>query len=130
MYRIGFEARFAGLTRLEYHGLGWGAAEAKTLAATLASGAAPRLRFLSLDGNVLGCAGTASIAEAMPWVPLQELRLGANCIRDDGAKALAAALEVNGVLKKMNVEHTRLGDAGKRALRDAVRRREGFELLV
>ena len=48
---------------------------------------------------------------------------------DDGAKAIAEALKVNAVLTKLNLQYNRsMGDAGKQAVRDAVKDRSGFEL--
>jgi hypothetical protein len=49
-------------------------------------------------------------------------------ISDDGAKAIAEALKVNAVLTKLNLKFNDMGDAGNKALRDAVRGRSGFEL--
>ena len=85
-----------------------------------------------------------------------DLKLGYNRIRDEGAKALADALRVNGVLKTLDLYHNNiraegataiaealsdngvlksidlrfndLGDEGKGAIRDAVSGRVGFEL--
>ena len=48
-----------------------------------------------------------------------------NNIGDEGAKALAAALRVNGVLKTLIIN---FGGEGERVIRDAVSGREGFEL--
>ena len=51
-----------------------------------------------------------------------------NGIGDDGAKAIAEALKVNAVLTKLHLEYNNLGEAGKKAVRDAVKDRSGFEL--
>ena len=48
----------------------------------------------------------------------------------DAGKALAKALEVNAVLTKLNVEYNRMGNEGEKALRDAAKGREGFELII
>jgi len=47
-----------------------------------------------------------------------------------GITALASALRVNVVLKKCDVRSNKLGDAGEQMLRDAVKGRKSFELLV
>ena len=47
------------------------------------------------------------------------------------ADAIAEALQSGrGVIKKCNVQYNRLDEAAKNALCDAVKGREGFELLV
>ena len=57
------------------------------------------------------------------------LYLQRNSIGDDGAKAIAEALKVNAVLTKLNLQYnSTMGDAGKQAVRDAVKDRSGFEL--
>jgi hypothetical protein len=62
LYRKGFEERFGELEELNYSRIGWGAAEAKALAAVLAAGAAPKLRYLSFDFNKIGDEGARSLA--------------------------------------------------------------------
>ena len=66
LYKDAFEERFGKATKLIYGMLGWGDAEAAQLAEVLASGAAPRLETLIITNNE---------------------------IRDEGCKALAAALK-------------------------------------
>ena len=56
------------------------------------------------------------------------LYLGGNSIGVEGAKAIAEALKVTAVLTKLNLEYNDMGDAGKKAVRDAVKDRSGFEL--
>ena len=46
----------------------------------------------------------------------------------DGAKAIAEALKVNPVLTKLNLQLNNLGEAGEKAMRDAVKDRSGFVL--
>ena len=53
-----------------------------------------------------------------------------NSIGADGAKAIAEALKVNAVLTKLNLWNNNLGDAGKKAVQDAVKDRSGFELML
>jgi len=57
---------------------------------------------------------------------LTALNLNDNRIGIEGAKALAAALRVNRVLKNINLRYNSLGDEGM--IRDAVSGREGFKL--
>jgi hypothetical protein len=60
---------------------------------------------------------------------LTELRLNGNEIGDVGAKAIAEALKVNAVLTKLDIRiNLNMGDAGKEAVRDAVKDRSGFVL--
>ena len=42
---------------------------------------------------------------------------------------IASDLWVGAVMTKLNVQYNRLGDEGKKALRDAAEGREGFELI-
>ena len=67
LYEAAFKEQFGKAIGVNYCMLGWGDAEAAQLAEVLASGAAPRLEDLWLDGN--------------------------ETIRDEGCKALAAALK-------------------------------------
>ena len=53
-----------------------------------------------------------------------------NSIGDDGAKAIAEALQVNPVLTKLNLMYNKLGEAGRKAVRDAVKDRSGFVLTL
>ena len=60
---------------------------------------------------------------------MTELHLASNNIGDNGAKAIAEALKVNRVLTKLNIQYNAsMGDAGKQAVRDAVKDRGGFVL--
>ena len=53
-----------------------------------------------------------------------------NSIGADGAKAIAEALKVNPVLTKLYLWSNNLGEAGKKAVQDAVKDRNGFELTL
>ena len=59
---------------------------------------------------------------------MTNLNLFDNNIRADGAKAIAEALKVNPVLTKLDLRINGLGNAGKQAVRDAVKDRSGFVL--
>ena len=61
---------------------------------------------------------------------LTSLNLRSNRLDAEAGKALADALSVNAVMKKCDVSGNWLGEAAKRALRDAVKDRQAFELLV
>ena len=62
---------------------------------------------------------------------LTSLDVSANELDPKAGKALADALSVNRVLKSLDVRfNSSLGEEGKQALRDAVKGRDGFELLV
>ena len=79
-----------------------------------------------------------------PWTPpcpvsppalegravLTKRDLSFNRLGAAAGKALAGALEVNEVLKKCDLQRNGLGAAGEQAVQDAVKGREGFELLV
>ncbi|EOD22412.1 hypothetical protein EMIHUDRAFT_255107 [Emiliania huxleyi CCMP1516] len=75
--------------------------------------------------------GVRAIAKALEVNGvLTKLSLYQNDIGDEGAKALASALRVNGVLKNIDLRYNELGDEGKGAIRDAASGRVGFELLM
>ena len=87
------------------------------------------LTTLDLYRNNIGPEGAKSIAEALKVnVVLTFLQLGWNGIGDEGAEAIAEALKVNKVLTKLNLEYnSNMGDAGRQAVRDAVKGRSGFQ---
>jgi hypothetical protein len=45
-----------------------------------------------------------------------------------GVKAIAEALKANAVLTKLDIQANNMGDAGKQAVRDALKDRNGFVL--
>ena len=53
-----------------------------------------------------------------------------NGIGADGAKAIAEALKVNPVLTKLDIRANNMGDAGGKVVREAVKDRSGFELML
>ena len=62
---------------------------------------------------------------------LTSLDVSWNSIGSEGAKALADALASgSAVLKKLDVRANRMGNTGIEVLRNSVKGREGFELLV
>ena len=93
------------------------------------------LTKLWLGYNNIGVDGAKAIAEALKVnAVLTELCLDWNNIGAVGAIAIAEALKVNAVLTKLDIRiNYSMGDAGKQAVRDAVKDRGegpecGFEL--
>ncbi len=88
------------------------------------------LTFLVLVYNNIGDEGAKAIAEALKVnAVMTTLDLGGNNIGVEGAKAIAEALKVNAVLTKLDLKYnSNMRDAGKQAVRDAVKDRSGFEL--
>jgi Ran GTPase-activating protein (RanGAP) involved in mRNA processing and transport len=120
LYRRCFQKRFGTATWLGYNSLGWGAAEARAVAAVLASGATPALSELSLQFNSLGDDGAQALAAALPHArALAHLRLGNNQIGDAGAVALAAALPAT-ALQELRLSANTIGAAGAAALLKAL----------
>jgi hypothetical protein len=86
--------------------------------------------------------GGKALAEALRVnAALTSLDLSYNCLcgvdKDgdgtydgSGIKALASALEVNAVLKKCDVSYNRMDEDAKAVLREAVKGREGLELIL
>lgn len=91
-----------------------------------------------MGGNKIGDTGAAAIAEALRVnCALANLNLAGNPyspeakIGDAGAAAIASALRVNGALTTLNVQSNDLSeDSSKSKLREAVKRRPGFNLYV
>ena len=86
-----------------------------------------------MHSNRIGDGGAKAIAEALKVnAVLTILKLGSNKIGVDGAKAIAEALNVNAVLTKLKLFlwDNNLGDAGGKAVQDAVKDRSGFVLYL
>ena len=80
-----------------------------------------KLEVLSIEWNQIGIEGTASLAEAIKKHPsLKNIKLGNtllqylgyNMIMDEGAIAIAKALEVNVRLEKLKAANNQIGDKG------------------
>ena len=88
----------------------------------------------SLAGNDIGVEGGQAIAEALNsgTAVLKTLDLRHNNLGAEGSKAITEALKSGmAVLKKCDLRYnSSMGESGRRMLRDAVKDREGFELLV
>ena len=88
------------------------------------------VKGLNLNGNQLGDAGAEAIAAMLRTNrSLTFLDLERNKIGDAGAEAIAAMLRTNRSLTELWLRNE-IGDAGKKALREAVAGREGFKLEV
>jgi len=85
---------------------------------------APRRVDEELTGLGLGCLGARAIAEGLSRAPnttLGELCLGSNGIGDDGARALAEALRLQGsALRRLSLCNNSIGDTGADALAAAL----------
>jgi Ran GTPase-activating protein (RanGAP) involved in mRNA processing and transport len=90
------------------------------------------LTSVDLQANSIGDDGAKAIAEALKVnAVLTSVDLRFNSIHDDGAKAIAEALKVNAVLTNLDIRANEMvGDAGEKAVRDAVKDRSGFELKL
>jgi len=88
------------------------------------------LTTLDLYRNNIGPEGAKAIAEVLKVnAVLTFLQLGWNGIGDEGAKAIAEALKINVVLTSLDLRfNSNMGDAGRQAVRDAVKGRSGFQL--
>jgi Ran GTPase-activating protein (RanGAP) involved in mRNA processing and transport len=88
------------------------------------------LTSLNLFDNTIGDEGAKAIAEALKVnAVLTELNLELNRIGLEGAKAIAEALKINAVLTELWLLGSNdIGDAGEKAVRDAVKDRSGFVL--
>ena len=83
-----------------------------------------RLKF-----NFVGAEGAEAIADTLRVNgSLTSLRLDSNKIGPEGAKAIGDALSVNASLTKLDVRFNPI--ASEAALQEAVKGRDGFELLV
>ena len=88
---------------------------------------------LFLSNNSIGDEGAKAIAEALKVnAVLTKLSLGGNKIGDVGAKAIANALKLGtAVLTELDLQYnSNMGEAGKKAVRDAVKDRSGFVLQL
>jgi len=123
-----FFGKVTYVDELVFKGLEWGDADVVVLCEVLPRFAA--LRTLDLTGNKIGPEGASALGEALKVnTVLTFLGLWLNNIGDEGAEAIAEALKVNATLTKLNLEgNYNMGDAGKRAVRNAVKDRSRFVL--
>ena len=59
-----------------------------------------------------------------------QVNLASNNIGSEGAKPLADALRINASVSHLDARYNDLGDEGKAILREAVKEKPGFELLL
>ena len=69
-----------------------------------------------------------ALFEAVNKYEVKDLNLNRNQLGDAGAEAIAAMLRTNRSLTKLVLRDNKIGNAGNKALREAVEGREGFEL--
>ena len=69
-----------------------------------------------------------ALCEAVNKYEVKVLILRYNQLGDAGAKAIAAMLRSNRSLTRLDLQVNKIGAAGKRALRKAVKGRKGFQL--
>ena len=89
------------------------------------------LTQLDLSENKIGDLGATALANALKTnSALVILRLGGNKISAKSAEAIAHALRISTVLTTLDLRGNRLDKHGKKKLRNAVKDREGFVLLL
>ena len=71
-----------------------------------------------------------ALFEAVNKYEVKDLNLNRNQLGDAGAEAIAAMLRTNRSLTKLVLRDNKIGNAGNKALREAVEGREGFELML
>ena len=70
-----------------------------------------------------------ALCEAVNKYEVKKLILGTNMLEDAGAEAIAAMLRTNRSVTHLDLRgNQKIGDAGKKALREAVEGRKGFIL--
>ena len=118
IYRNLFELVVPTITTLDFSGLGWGVQEALILARAIPEMGS--LTSLDLSSNQL--CGMSYNVRTYNWE---------GTYTAEGIIAIAVALKGNGSLNKLDARANGLrSDEGKAALQDAVRSKEGFELLI
>jgi hypothetical protein len=121
------------VTELDLSAKGLGPAEARVIGSLLTVNAS--LTSLSLGGNELGDEGATALARALKESKVSKLAsldltgkgYGAS-IGPVGAKELAEYISVSSSLTKLDVIYNAIGAEGEKALRYAVKGREGFDL--
>jgi len=72
-----------------------------------------------------------ALCEAVNKYEVKKLNLSYNQLGDAGAEAIAAMLRTNRSLTSLVLNsNKKIGDAAKKAVREAVEGREGFELFI
>jgi len=71
-----------------------------------------------------------ALCQAVNKYEVEELQVSYNQLGDAGAAAIAAMLRTNRSLTVLYLSDNKIGDAGQKVLREAVKGREGFELKL
>jgi Ran GTPase-activating protein (RanGAP) involved in mRNA processing and transport len=88
------------------------------------------LKVLNLHLNQIGDEGAKALAKALERnQTLRELDLESNQIGDEGALALAEALAKNQTLTMLNLAHNKIGVEGAQALAEALKRNQKLTIL-
>ena len=110
------------MTHLGVHHNGIGDLGAVALAEAFARGGAP-LEEIAAYSNAIGPKGAAAIAKRLPSTT-KALDLGGNALGDDGCVAIARVVRTHPNLVELHVDHNGVGEAGAKALLDAMKSRE------
>ena len=90
----------------------------------------PTLTILCLLKKNIGDDGAKALAQALQTnTTLQELEHGNNQVGDDGAKALAQVLQTNKTLQRLSLSSNQISDDGARALAQALQTNTTLQLL-
>ena len=123
----------AGLEELALDQSDIGDAGAIALGQALARASGAKLRLLDLSGNSIGQIGGASFGRSLAEAEdgtradgLRELYLSSNDLGDDGAIAIAAALERRTHLYELSLHDNAILRTGARAIERAMRRNRGL----
>ncbi|MBW8308182.1 MAG: hypothetical protein K0M45_00830, partial [Candidatus Paracaedibacteraceae bacterium] len=85
---------------------------------------------MDLNGNQLGDEGAQAVASALQHnTALKKLNLRFNQIHEAGAQALATALQHNNILTKLNLSWNQISEAGAQALATALKENTTLTLL-
>ncbi|XP_048461560.1 NLR family CARD domain-containing protein 3-like isoform X1 [Rhincodon typus] len=84
----------------------------------------PRVKTLSLEGNMLEDEGAEIIANALrsKMCRIEILRLRANSVRAKGARSMAEALEINTTLRVFGLQFNKIGDEGAMYMAQAMKK--------
>ena len=84
-----------------------------------------------LEAKTIRDCRAEALCEAVHKYEVKELNLRDNQLGDAGAEAIAAMLRTNRSLTSLNLRHNKsIGDAGEKAVREAVKGRGGFGLYL
>ena len=104
LYEKEFDEKLGEATELVYAELQWTDEDVVKLCGAIATGKLVKLKKLGLEGNQIGDAGVAALAEVAGKLPrLWKLGLGYNQIGDAGVAALAEAADKLPQLKELGL---------------------------